>query len=139
MATNKQPIFFNEVLTSSVQFTSAEGAVQKTALVVTADGGGVTNLIATTTDLATVSVRIQINDGTTINDVGLVTVPAGAGTLPTSPAKNLLDADDMPGLFQTDGSIALGPSSSILVGPESALSATQVMHITAIGGNYSDV
>jgi len=138
MSTNKDPIFFNSVFSDNTTFTSADTTVAKTIATVTADGGGVTNLSASSSDSAAITVVLTLNDGSTVAQLGEVIVPIGAGTNGTTPAKNLLDAVAMPGIFQNDGSLAMGPSAILQVAAKVTMT-TGTLGISATGGNYATV
>jgi hypothetical protein len=137
MATNKQPIFLNSVVSSNVEILNADGTGTKTIYTAGTDGGGITNLTATTTDTSDVIVVLSSNDGAQINVLGEVTVAAGAGTDGATAAVNLLDAVAMPGVFQNDGSYIMGSSETLLVNAKSAVTAAKALSISAKGGSYS--
>jgi len=133
MTTNKSPIFLNSVIVGKASIANADGTTPKTLLTATADGGAVIRMSATTDDTSPVIAVIKI--GTTI--VGEVTVPIGAGTDGSTPAKNLLDNLAMPGLFQADGSLVLGPSDILTVNAKAAVTAAKTLNIVAQGGQYA--
>jgi hypothetical protein len=137
MATNKQPIFLNAVISSNNEIVNADGTSTSVVYTAGSDGGSITNLTATTDDTVDVIVVLSSNDGAQINVLGEVTVTAGAGTDGATPAVNLLDATAMPGVFQNDGSYVLGASETLLVNAKSAVTAAKVLSISAKGGSYS--
>jgi hypothetical protein len=137
MATNKRPIFIGSTLSSNVEIDPADTTTPQTIFTAGADGGAAINLTATTTDTSAVIVVIRVNDGTTTNVIGEVTVPAGAGTDGSTPAKNLLDIAAMPGVFQADGSLGIGPNSILTVAAKATITAAKVLSISMYGGSYS--
>jgi len=137
MATNKDPIFLNSVLSTNVEIDNADATTAQTIFTASTDGGAVTNLTATTTDTTAVIVVLRINDGVTTNVIGEVTVPIGAGTDGATPAKNLLDGDAMPGVLQNDGSIVIGANSVLTVAAKVAVTAATVLSVSSVGGSYS--
>ena len=136
MATNKSPIFLNSIVTLCASINTAFGTGSKTILTAGSDGGGVTNLSATTDDTSDVIAVLKMNDGSTTVVIGEVTVPAGAGTDGTTPAKDLFDAEAMPGILQADGSLLLGPSAILTVNAKVAVTAAKTLDITSTGGQY---
>ena len=137
MATNKDPIFFNTVISKSVEFDNAASTTAEDIFSASTDGGAVTNLSATTTDSADVIVVLRMNDGVTVNVLGEVKVPAGSGTNGTASSVNLLDADALPGVLQNDGSLIVGANSILTVAPKAAVTAATVLSVTCTGGSYS--
>ena len=137
MATNKEPIFLNVPSTVNQQITNADTTNAKTMATAGADGGAVMTMSATTTNASDVIAILNIDDGSVTIVVGEVTVPAGAGTDGSTPAKNLLDTLAMPGLFQNDGSLILGPLAELSVGVKVSLASGKTLDISAQGGSYS--
>jgi hypothetical protein len=137
MATNKRPIFINTVVSTVIEIDNADGTAVQTVLAGGTDGSGVTNLTATTTDTSAVIAVLTMTDGSTTNVLGEVNVPAGSGTDGASPAVNLLEALDIPGAFQADGSILVGANATLQVNAKSAVTAAKVLSVTAAGGSYS--
>lgn len=137
MATNKNPIFLNAVIGKTLAIANADGTTEQTVYAAGADGGAITNMVASTDDTSDVTVVISIDDGTLSVPIGEVVVPAGAGTDGSTPAKDLLDAAKMPGLFQADGSLILGASTELHVNPKSAVTAAKTLNVAAAGGSYS--
>ena len=136
MATNKQPIFLNSVISKAVEIDNATGTSANLILSGGTDGGVVTNLMATTTDTSDVVVVISKSDGLQTNVIGEVAVAAGSGTDGASPSVNLLDATALAGALQNDGSIVVGASGSLSVSAKSAVTATKLLSVTADGGLY---
>lgn len=136
MPTNKDPIFLNSVLTKNKQIVNADGTALFVMFTGGADGGAVTQISAATDDTSAVIVVLTISDGTASLVVGEVTVPAGAGTDGSTPAKNLLDASALPGLLQADGSLVMGPAATLSVAAKSAVTAAKVLNVTTLGGQY---
>jgi len=64
-------------------------------------------------------------------------VPAGAGTDGAAPAVNLLSAVALPGALQADGSLALGPLATLSVAAKVAVTATKVLSVSGLGGQYA--
>jgi hypothetical protein len=137
MTTNKDPIFLNSVVTSNVSIANSDGTDLQTVLTAGADGGAVTQLSATTTDTSAVIAVLTLSDGTTAVIVGEVTVPIGAGTDGSTPAKNLLDGTAMPGVLQEDGSLVMGPAAVLSVSAKVAVTAAKTLDVTASGGQYA--
>lgn len=137
MTTNKDPIFLNSVETSNNSIANSDGTDLQTVLTAGADGAAVTLMSATTTDTSAVIVVLTLSDGTTSIVIGEVTVPIGAGTDGSTPAKNLLDPLAMPGALQADGSLVMGPSAVLSVSAKSAVTAAKTLDVTALGGQYA--
>lgn len=137
MTTNKDPIFLNSVDTSNVSIDNADGTALQAILTAGADGAAVIRMSATTDDTSAVIVVITLNDGTTALIVGEVTVPIGSGTNGSAPAVNLLDEVAMPGLFQADGSLVMGPAAVLSVSAKVAVTSGKTLDITASGGQYA--
>lgn len=137
MATNTTPIFLKSVISKTAAIVTAGGTAEVDMVDPGADGGAVVNLTASTDDTSDVIVVINIDDGVVSVPLGEVTVPAGAGTDGTVPSKNLLDSTKMPGAFQADGSVLLGPSAKLTVNPKAAVTAAKTLYVTAAGGSYS--
>lgn len=137
MATNRNPIFLNSVASNNADIVNADGTTQENIFTAGADGGAITNMVATTDDTSEVTVVIKSNDGTTTTILGEVKVPAGSGTNGAAPSVNLLDSVKMPGLFQADGSLAVGANASITVGAKSAVTAAKTLYISSVGGQYA--
>jgi hypothetical protein len=133
MATNNKPIFLNTLVTAVDTIVPADTTATKTMLTAGADGAGVTNLTAASDDTSTVTLVIKI-DGV---QAGEVVVPIGAGTDGSTPAKNLLDSTAMPGLFQADGSLLLGPLAVLTVNAKATITAAKTVSIILAGGSYS--
>ena len=137
MATNKEPIFLNVPSTVNQSIANSDTTTAKVMATAGADGGAVMTMSATTTDTSDVIAVLNINDGSVTIVVGEVTVPAGAGTDGSTPAKNLLDTLAMPGLFQNDGSLILGPAAILSVGAKATVTSAKTLDISAQGGSYS--
>lgn len=137
MATNKDPIFLNSVSTVNQSIATADGTSAKTLATAGADGAAVMRVSAVTTDTSDVIAVLKVNDGAVTVVIGEVIVPAGAGTDGATPAKNLLDPAAMPGVFQEDGSLVLGPSAILTVNAKVAVTAAKTLDVTAQGGSYS--
>ena len=137
MATNKQPIFLNTVISKNVEIDNADGTALQTIFTAGTDGGSITNLSATTTDTADVLAVISVNDGAQTNIVGEVNVPAGSGTDGASPTVNLLDSLALPGVLQNDGSLIVGANAVVSVSAKVAVTATKVLSVSSAGGSYS--
>lgn len=137
MTTNKDPIFLNSIVMSNVSIANSDGTDLQTMFTGGDDGGAVTQLSATTTDTSAVIAVLTLSDGTTAVIVGEVTVPIGAGTDGSTPAKNLLDDVAIPGLFQPDGSLAMGPAAVLSVHAKSAVTAAKTLDVAAVGGQYA--
>lgn len=135
MATNKDPIFLNSVSTGNASFINGDGTSPKVVFTAGADAGAVLRLSATSTDVGAVIVVLAVSDGTLSVVIGEVTVPITAGTDGTTPATNLFDVGAMPGVFQADGSLALGPTATLSVNMKVATTGT--VAITAQGGQYA--
>ena len=137
MATNKEPVFANALTSNCTEIDNAAGTALQTLFTAGADGLAVMKLTATTTDTAAVIVVLSVNDGTTENVIGEVTVPAGSGTDGSTPAKNLLDATALPGVFLADGSLPLGGNAILKANAKSAVTAATTLNITGFGGSFS--
>lgn len=137
MATNKNPIFLNSIVSKNIQIDNADGVASEVIFSAGVDGGALVKMSATTDDTADVIVVITSNDGTQVVPLGEVTVPAGAGTDGSTPAKNLLDEVALPGVLQADGSLVVGANASISVAAKSAVTATKTLDIASLGGSYS--
>lgn len=137
MATNKNPIFLNSILSTNIEIDPADTTVAQVIFTAGADGGSVTNLSATTTDTAAVTVVLTLNDGTQTNVLGEVVVPSGSGTNGTTPAKDLLDAVALPGVLQADGSLIIGASAVLSVAAKATITAATVLSVSSAGGSYS--
>ena len=137
MATNKNPIFLNSVFSKNVEIDNAQGTTSEIVFTAGADGGAITNLSATTTDTAAVIVVLTMNDGTQVNVIGEVTVPAGSGTDGTAATKNLLDSTVLAGVLQTDGSLVIGANAALSVAAKAAVTATKILSVASAGGSYS--
>lgn len=138
MATNKDPIFLNTVSTKNVSIVNADGTTLKLLFTAGADGGAVTKLSATNTNAAAAVIAVlTVSDGTDAVVIGEVTVPLGAGTDGSTPAKNLLDVLALPGVLQADGSLILGPNATLSVNAKAAVTAAKSLDISAGGGSYS--
>ena len=137
MATNKNPIFLNTLVSVNNEIDNAQGTTPDVVFTAGADGGAITNLIATSTDTVASIIVLSSDVGAQINVLGEVTVLPGAGTDGVTPSKNLLDSTAMPGILQNDGSMAVGANTSILAGAKAAVSAATVVSISSVGGLYS--
>ena len=137
MSTNKNPIFLNLVTIINQSIANADGTTPKIVFTATADGGAVTKCSATTTDTSAVIAVLTVSDGTTTVTLGEVTVPAGAGTDGSTPAKNLLDSAAMPGAFQEDGSLVLGNAATLSINAKVAVTAAKTLDISTQGGQYA--
>ena len=137
MATNKDPFFLNTIIQTNGEIDNAQGTTTEVIFTPGADGGAVTNLVATTTDTSSVTLVISVNDGSSTNVVGEVTIPAGSGTDCTSLPVNVLTNVGMTGNNQNDGSMLLGPSSTLVINAKSAVTAAKVLSITATGGSFT--
>jgi hypothetical protein len=137
MATNKEPIFLNVPSTVNQSIANADTTTAKVMATAGADGGAVMRMSATTTDTSDVIAVLTIDDGSVTIVLGEVTVPAGAGTDGSTPAVNLLSTLAMPGAFQNDGSLILGPAAVLSVGAKATVTSTKTLDISAQGGDYS--
>ena len=137
MATNKNPIFINTPETSCTELDNADGTGLLVVFTAGADGGAVMKLNAVSTDTSDRIIILHVDDGTTVAKLGEVSVPAGAGTDGSTPSVNLLDAVAMPGAFQADGSLALGPTATLSVSAKVTLTAAKTIDIALQGGTYS--
>ena len=135
MATNKDPIFLNSVVSKTASIENADGTTPELMFTAGADGGAVLRLTAASTDVGSAIAILTVSDGTLSVQLGEVTIPIGAGTNGTTPGVNLLDASKMPGVFQADGSLALGPAATLSVGLKAATNG--VVTILAQGGQYA--
>ena len=137
MATNKNPIFLDTIITKTDTIVPGDTTVATSLITAGADGAAVTNLTATSDDTSAVTAVISIDDGTLEVQVGEVVIPIGAGTDGSTPAKNLLDTTAMPGLLQGDGSLLLGPDAELLVAAKVTITAAKTVSLTLVGGSYS--
>lgn len=137
MATNKSPIFQNTITMKNDTIVNADGTNAMTMFTAGSDGGVVNRLTAASDDTSAVIAVIKISDGSDNVIAGEVTIPIGAGTDGSTPAVNLLSSSAMPGLFQDDGSLVLGPSCILTVNAKSAVTAAKTVYLSCQGGSYS--
>jgi len=131
---NTLAIYQAEPFAPCTVMTSASGTAEQTLVTATADGMLIDNIAVTSSDTGSIILVVKINDGTTICQVGEVTVAAGVGTNGTLPAINLLDAVALP-FLQTDGSLPIGALGSLIVNAKVSISAGAV-HLVTFGGQY---
>lgn len=137
MTTNKDPIFLNSVLTKNASIANSDGTTPELMFTGGADGGAVLKLTASTDDTSAVIAVLTVSDGTVSVVLGEVTVPIGAGTDGSTPVKNLLDDVAIPGAFQSDGSLAMGPVATLSVNAKSAVTAGKTLNMSLSGGQYA--
>lgn len=135
MVANVDPIFLKDTDNPLVAINNASGTTVQQIFTATADGGAVTELTAVSDDTSIVIITIGINDGSTSFPIGEVSIPAGAGTDGTTPAKNLLDATVIP-ILDADGSIILQAAYVLEVNAKVAVTATKTVNIAGVAGNY---
>ena len=137
MTTNKDPIFLNSVESKAASIANADGTTLELMFTAGADGGAITQLMATTDDTSAVIAVLTLSDGTDAVVIGEVTVPIGAGTDGSTPAVNLLDELAMPGAFQNDGSLLMGPLATLSVNAKVAVTAAKTLNLALQGGQYA--
>lgn len=137
MATNKTPIFLNTIVGKSTIFNNAAGSTPAIVFSAGADGGSITNIVATSTDTSARILVLTMDDGVTTVQLGEVSVPIGAGTNGSTPAVNVRDLDQLKGLFQNDGSILVGAGCTLRINIKTAVTAAKEVHVYTAGGSYS--
>ena len=137
MATNKEPIFLNAPLHGFAVIDNAQGTTAEDLFTVGADGGAITNIVATSTDSSAVTIVLSISVGTNTNVIGEVTIPAGSGTNGTANPVNVLTNVGLTGINQNDGSMVLGDGGRLVVNAKAAVTAATQINITATGANYT--
>ena len=137
MATNKEPIFLNTILTTSAVVDPGDTTSPITLFTATADGGAINSISVTTDETAGRVISFALKPGGVGSiTLGQVSIPAGSGTNGTSPAINALNFIDMP-FLQADGSLMLGPLDVITVNSQTTVTTAKQISVAAFGGMYA--
>jgi hypothetical protein len=128
------PIFPTAIVSPAVVVNNANGTTAVTALTAGSNGTRIDKLIATSTDTSAHDVEIILNG----NVIGTVSVPAGAGTSSSTPAKDVFADANIPLPFDAFGNKVayLAASDTLQVQMAVAVTSGKVVSLTALGGNF---
>lgn len=133
------PKLISNVRDFVAKLVAADGTANKSVAVPVADGTRIKALMATSDD--TVARVLQLVKTVAAVDyiIGEVNVPIGAGTDGSTPAVNLLNATNMPGL-QTDGIsrwIDVANGTTFNIRTKVAVTAAKTIYLIGEGGDFT--
>ena len=134
MPANTNPIFVLTPNLAEVTFTSADTTSSKDLITGGSNGTKVLGISATSSDSATINMRLYVHDGSTAYLVGTVAIVTNSGTNGTAPAVDLLSMSALPWL-DSDGEFLL-PSGYKLQVACLATMTTGTCTIVCFGGDY---
>ena len=132
------PAFLSNVKDVAIVIQNADGTTFKTVLAGPTSGGRIKSLIATSDDTTARVLQICKTIGAVDYVLGEVSVPVGAGTDGSTPAVNLLEGNNMPGL-QTDGLqrfFDLANGTTLKIRSKVAVTAAKTINIV---GEYGEL
>lgn len=135
MAANTQPIFVKSANNAEVTFVNGDGTTAKDLVSAATDGTKIFAINVTSDDTSARIMQVLIHDGTTAYLIGSVNVPTLAGTDGTTPAVNLLDPTQIPGL-DADGELFLKTGYKLQCKPTVAVTAAKTVSVVCLGADY---
>ena len=139
MAVVNVPIFPQAPKNGKVQIVNADGTTLKTVYTADTDGTKITGLIATSTDSSARVLEWGVENGGTFFQMGCVNVPIDAGFVIGTPAVNVFNLTNNPGLpIDNDGQpyVLLISGDTLRVRVQSAVTSTETIHVVAIGADF---
>lgn len=134
------PKLVSNVRNVGITLVNADGTSLKSLGVAPpADGTRIKSLTATSDDTVARVLQLWNTIGGTDYLLGEVTVPVGAGSDGSTPAVNLLNATNMPGL-QTDGIshwLDLANAGNLKIKTKVAVTAAKTIYIHAEAGDFT--
>lgn len=130
------PIFPGSIRNAAIEIDDADTTTLQDLLVAGSGGTRINSISATTDDdTAVVDLILYYHDGTDDFKIGQVSIPIGSGTDGTNPAISVLNQTDLPFLGD-DLSYYISDGSKLRVSLVSTITATKVLHLVAICGDY---
>ena len=144
MAASNLPIFPSTLLSSPTQFTNSTSTSTPTSILAAqTNGAKIEAILVASNDTSARDINLYVNVSATNYFIGCVSIPAGAGTIDTVPAVNLLTALStgaalLPLPVDANGNRYLYASSatSITAAPGTTITSTKLINLVVIGGAF---
>ncbi len=130
------PIFPGSIINHAIELDDANTTTIVDFVTAGSSGTRINSISATTDDdTADVALIIYYHDGADDFIIGRVNIPIGSGTDGTNPTISVLNITDLPFLAD-DLSYYLANGSKLRVSLVATITATKVLHLTAVCGDY---
>ena len=132
MSANTNPIFPSEISTTSSTLIIDNGTDTLALIVAGVNGTRISKMVASSTAATPHVVRVNLIKSDVEFCLGVVTVPAGAGTTTGIPLVSVISED----LLGDDGCFYMAKDSTIEISLDVALVDVEMVSVLAVAGNY---